>query len=72
MEQKIEEAKVEKEVYSIQDLQEILGRVCYWTACKKMREVKEYRDRLKIKGYIHRRDWEDFLGRFSNEKKEGT
>lgn len=61
---------MEKEVYSVKDLQQILGGVSYSTATRKMREVKAFSDRLEIRGHIHRLDWDDFLNRFA--KKEGA
>lgn len=51
---------MEKAVYKISDLMEMLG-VGYTTAARKMREAKSVKDSLKIKGCIHKDDWENFL-----------
>lgn len=51
---------MEKVVYKISDLMEMLG-VGYTTAARKMREAKSVKDSLKIKGCIHKDDWENFL-----------
>lgn len=52
---------MEREVYTVKDMQLILGNVSYTLACKKIREVKSVSDRLNIRGLIHKADWEDYL-----------
>ena len=52
---------MEREVYTISDLQNILGNASYGTASRKMREVKTVSNRLDIRGLIHKKDWEDYL-----------
>lgn len=59
-----------KEVYSVKDVQELLGGVSYNFACRKIREVKTVSDRLEIRGHIHRLDWEDYLNRFKKDSAE--
>ena len=52
---------MEKEVYTIADLREMLGGISYCAGARKMREVKSISDRLHIKGIIHKLDWLDYL-----------
>lgn len=59
-----------KEVYSVKDIQELLGGVSYNFACRKIREVKTVSDRLEIRGHIHRLDWEAYLNRFKKDSAE--
>lgn len=59
-----------KEVYSVKDIQELLGGVSYNFACRKIREIKTVSDRLEIRGHIHRLDWEAYLNRFKKDSAE--
>lgn len=52
---------MEREVYTVSDMQNILGNASYSIACRKMREVKTVSNRLDIRGLIHKKDWEDYL-----------
>ena len=52
---------MEREVYTVSDMQQILGNSSYSTACKKIREVKSISNRLDIRGLIHKLDWQDYL-----------
>lgn len=52
---------MEREVYTVADMQKILGNSSYSIACRKMREVKSISNRLDIRGLIHKKDWEDYL-----------
>lgn len=52
---------MEKEVYTIADLREMLGGISYCAGARKMREVKSVSDRLHIRGLIHKLDWADYL-----------
>lgn len=56
-----------KEVYSVKDIQELLGGVSYNFACRKIREIKTVSDRLEIRGHVHRLDWEAYLNRFKKD-----
>lgn len=62
---------MEREVYTIKDMQQILGGVSYPRAAKKIREVKYISDRLKIRGLLHKLDWEDYLNRFNKKDSAG-
>lgn len=66
-----ERTKERNEIITIQDLQEMLGNVSTSTAARRMREVKAVKDRLHLKGKIHRLDWEDYLNRF-NKKDDAS
>ena len=52
---------MEREVYTVSDMQQILGGASYSVACRKIREVKSISNRLDIRGLIHKKDWEDYL-----------
>ena len=54
-----------KEVIGVQDMRQILGGCSYEQACKKIREVKKFSNRLNIRGYIHSLDWQAYLNRFN-------
>ncbi len=56
-----------KEVYSVKDVQELLGGVSYNFACKKIREIKSVSDCFGIRGHIHRSDWEAYISRFNKK-----
>lgn len=56
-----------KEVYSVKDVQELLGGVSYNFACRKIREIKTTSDCLGIKGHIHRSDWDAYINRFNKK-----
>ena len=58
------------EVINVEEMMKILGGLSYDTACRKIREVKSYSDRLNIRGVIHRLDWQDYLNRF--QKKDSN
>lgn len=49
------------EVYSLDDLQKLLGGMSRSTACRVMREVKHVSDILHIRGRIHKFDWDKYL-----------
>ena len=57
---------MEREVYTVADIQKMLGDASYSIACRKMREVKTISNRLDIRGLIHKRDWEDYLNHHAN------
>ena len=65
----MENQKLEKEVYSVEDLMQMTGLTkdtCY----KIIRQVRHFRDSLGISGHIHRKDWEYYINRF--EKKDSA
>ena len=57
-----------KEIINVEDMQVILGGCSYSQACRKMREVKHFSNRLNIKGHVHVLDWQDYLNRFAIKK----
>lgn len=57
-----------KEVIGAYDMMKILGGCSYSQACKKIREVKHFSNRLNIRGFIHVLDWQDYLNRFAIKK----
>lgn len=48
-----------KDYITVEELMFLLG-VAYQTACKKMRDIKRFNDRLKIKGKVHTQDYIEF------------
>lgn len=57
-----------KEIINVYDMIKILGGCSYSQACRKIREVKNFSNRLNIKGNIHVLDWQDYLNRFAIKK----
>lgn len=51
---------MEKVVYTVDDVMNMLA-VKYSTACKIMREVRSISDILRVKGIIHKEDWEAYI-----------
>lgn len=66
----LDEKEIYSQVYSVDDIQKILGGMSKSTASRVMREVKKVSDLLKIKGRIHKIDWEKYL-EFKASKNKG-
>ena len=52
---------VDCQVYTLQDIQKILGDTSVSTAGRIMRQVKAVSDVLGISGLIHKYDWDTWL-----------
>ena len=54
---------LQKEVFTVDDIKALCG-LKKDRAYKLIREIRDYSDRLRISGKIHRKDYEDYINRF--------
>lgn len=51
-----------KEVFNVDDIA-IIFEVNKFTAYRKIREIRNFSDRLGFSGKVHRKDYEDYINR---------